>query len=118
MAVCKCGEKLNNIYFKDGGGALECDGCGRYEERRVVTFKPILNVLKELIASETKEDKSKISDEEIKKKCSGDIPKSVRFGGRLPENVFPPTFKPVEDIGNKLIRLTNLRKKQSKGFKS
>ena len=74
MAICKCGEKLNNIYFKDGGGALECLGCGRYEERRIVTFKPILNVLKELIASETEENKSIISDGEIKKSVLATFP--------------------------------------------
>jgi len=114
MAVCQCGEKLTNHYFKEGGGALECLGCGMYEERRVVTFKPVLNVLKELIASEAEEDKSMLSDEEIKKRCSGDIPESVHFGGRLPERVFPLRVKPFEDIGNKLIQLTNSRKAQRK----
>ena len=74
MAVCKCGEKLKQLYFQDGGGALECPGCGRYEERRVVTFKPILNVFKELIASETEEDKSMISDGEIKKSVLATFP--------------------------------------------
>jgi hypothetical protein len=41
-----------------------------------------------------------------------------QFDYSLPKRSSPPPIKPVEDIGNKLIRLTNLRKKQSKGFKS
>ena len=41
-----------------------------------------------------------------------------QFDYSLPKRVFPLQVRPVDDIGNKLIRLTNLRKKQSKGFKS
>jgi hypothetical protein len=41
-----------------------------------------------------------------------------QFDYSLPKRVFPLRVRPVDDIGNKLIRLTNLRKKQSKGFKS
>jgi hypothetical protein len=37
-----------------------------------------------------------------------------KFDYSLPERVFPPPSKPVEDIGNKLIRLTNLRKKKQR----
>ncbi len=48
MAVCKCGEKLKTLYFKEGGGALECRGCGRYEDRRVASVKAILELIKEL----------------------------------------------------------------------
>jgi hypothetical protein len=48
MAVCKCGEKLKQLYFQDGDGALECPGCGRYEERRVSSVKPIYDVIKRL----------------------------------------------------------------------
>jgi exosome complex RNA-binding protein Csl4 len=48
MAVCKCGEKLKQLYSQDGGGALECPGCGRYEERRVSSIKPIYDVIKRL----------------------------------------------------------------------
>ena len=37
-----------------------------------------------------------------------------QFDYSLPKNVFPPPSKPVEDIGNKLIMLTNLRKKKQR----
>ena len=48
MAICKCGDKLRPYYYQDGGGALECRGCGRFEERRVASIQPIYKLLKEL----------------------------------------------------------------------
>jgi hypothetical protein len=37
-----------------------------------------------------------------------------KFDYSLPKRVIPPPSKPVEDLGNKLIRLINLRKAQSR----
>ena len=39
-----------------------------------------------------------------------------QFDYSLPKNVFPPPSKPVEDIGNKMIRLTDSRKAQRKNL--
>ena len=55
MAICPCGAKLRSYYYTDGGGALECIDCGRFEERRVVSIDPIYKALKELTRLKGKE---------------------------------------------------------------